>query len=162
MATKLGQKNSWCKFRMMMMMKNFTEVEGQQRSKFKTMLYGKPNVVRKTVDASLGWWWWWWPSRRSKVNKRSNVVNNDLWLPNFVRRTADARLIWSWPSWRSAVNRGKYCKQCSMATKLGGGLRAKSVYAPFWVWYKLKSYYMIVKKKMKPFNFPFLQWKCIL
>ena len=38
MATKLGQKNPWCKFIMMMM--TFMEVKGHQRSNAETMCYG--------------------------------------------------------------------------------------------------------------------------
>ena len=37
MATKLGQKNPWCKFMMMM---TFMEVKGHQRSNAETMWYG--------------------------------------------------------------------------------------------------------------------------
>ena len=37
MATKLDQKNLWCKFMMMM---TFMEVKGHQRSNAETMCYG--------------------------------------------------------------------------------------------------------------------------
>ena len=84
MATKLGQKNHWCKIRMLM---TFTEVKGQQRS---------------------------------------NIVNDDLWLPNLV------------------------------------GLRATSVHAPFWVWYKLKGYYIILKKKWNLLIFHFFNGNVFL
>ena len=63
MATKLGQKNSWCKFMMMM---TFMEVKGHQRSKVVNYALWLPNVVRRIPCASLKWWW---PSWRSKVIK---------------------------------------------------------------------------------------------
>ena len=115
MATKLGQKNPWCKFIMMM---TFMEVKGHQRSNVVNYVLWLPNLVRRIPDASL---WWWWPSGRSKVmrgqmrklcamatklgqkkpwcefmmimtfmevkgHQRSNVVNVALWLPNLVRK----------------------------------------------------------------------------
>ena len=61
MATKLGQKNPWCKFMMMM---TFMEVKGHQRSKVVNYVLWLPNLVRRIPDASLKWWW---PSWRSKV-----------------------------------------------------------------------------------------------
>ena len=61
MATKLGQKNPWCKFMMMM---TFMEVKGHQRSKVVNYALWLPNLVRRIPDASLKWWW---PSWRSKV-----------------------------------------------------------------------------------------------
>ena len=116
MATKLGQKNPWCEFIMMM---TFMEVKGHQRSNVVIYVLWLPNLVRRFPDASL---WWWWPSWRSKVirgqmqklcvmatklsqkkpwckfmmmmmtfmkvkgHQRSNVVNFTLWLPNLVKR----------------------------------------------------------------------------
>ena len=120
MATKLGQKNPWCEFIMMMM--TFMEVKGHQRSNVVNYVLWLPNLVRRIPDASL---WWWWPSWRSKVirgqmqklcamatklgqknpwcefimmmtfmevkgHQRSNVVNFALWLPNLVNRIANA------------------------------------------------------------------------
>ena len=61
MATKLGQKNPWCEFIMMM---TFMEVKGHQRSNVVIYVLWLPNLVRRFPDASL---WWWWPSWRSKV-----------------------------------------------------------------------------------------------
>ena len=61
MATKLGQKNPWCEFIMMM---TFMEVKGHQRSNMVNYVLWLPNLVRRISDASL---WWWWPSWRSKV-----------------------------------------------------------------------------------------------
>ena len=61
MATKLGQKNPWCEFIMMM---TFMEVKGHQRSNVVNYVLWLPNLVRRISDASL---WWWWPSWRSKV-----------------------------------------------------------------------------------------------
>ena len=63
MATKLGRKNPWCEFIMMM---TFMEVKGHQRSNVVNYVLWLPNLVRRIPDASL-WWWWWWPSWRSKV-----------------------------------------------------------------------------------------------
>ena len=60
MATISGQKNCWCKLRMMM---TFTEVKGHQRS---NVVNYATNLVGRTADASLGWLW---PSRRSKANR---------------------------------------------------------------------------------------------
>ena len=139
MATKLGQKNRWYKFRMMMM--TFTEVKGQQMSNIKqwptdskfsqknrwcklemmvTFMEVKGHQRSSVVKYVL---WlpnlvrrtadtslgWWWPSRRSKVN-RCQILNNDLWIVNLVIRTADASLRWRWPSWRSKVIRGQMWK----------------------------------------------------
>ena len=61
MATKLGQKDPWCKFMMMM---TCLEVIGHQRSNVINYVLWLPNLVRRIPDASL---WWWWPSWRSKV-----------------------------------------------------------------------------------------------
>ena len=61
MATKLGQKNPWCEFIMMM---TFMEVKGHQRSNVVNYVLWLPNLVRRISDARL---WWWWPSWRSKV-----------------------------------------------------------------------------------------------
>ena len=60
MATIFGQKNCWCKLRMMM---TFTEVKGHQRS---NVVNYAPNLVGRAADASLGWLW---PSWRSKANR---------------------------------------------------------------------------------------------
>ena len=63
MATKLGQKNRWCKFRMMA---TFMEVEGQQRSNIVNNDLWLPDLVKRNADTSLGRWW---PSQRSKVSR---------------------------------------------------------------------------------------------
>ena len=49
MTTKLGQKNHWCKLKMMM---TFTEVKGQQRSNVVNNMLWLPNLVRRILDAS--------------------------------------------------------------------------------------------------------------
>ena len=49
MTTKLGQKNHWCKLKMMM---TFTEVKGQQRSNVVNNILWLPNLVRRIPDAS--------------------------------------------------------------------------------------------------------------
>ena len=61
MVTKLGQKNPWCKFKMMM---TFMEVKGHQRSNGVNYVLWLPYFVKRITDASLKWWW---PSWRSKV-----------------------------------------------------------------------------------------------
>ena len=52
MATKRGQKNRWCKFKMMM---KFIEVKGQQRLNTVNYALWLQNLVRRIVDASLRW-----------------------------------------------------------------------------------------------------------
>ena len=54
MATKFGQKNCWCKLRMMM---TFTEVKGHQRSNVVNYVLWLPYLVKRTADASKEWWW---------------------------------------------------------------------------------------------------------
>ena len=46
MANKLGQKNPWCKFMMMM---TFMEAKGHQRSNAETMCYGYQNQSEETL-----------------------------------------------------------------------------------------------------------------
>ena len=111
MDTKLGQKNPWYTFMMMM---TFMEVKGHQRSNVINYVLWLPNLVRIIPDASL----WWWPANRSEVI-RGQMWYYVLWLPNLVRRIPDTSLWWWWPSWRSKVIWVKYSKLCSMATKLG-------------------------------------------
>ena len=59
--TKLGQKNHWCKLKMMM---TFTEVKGHQRSNEVNYELWLSYLVKRTTNAN---WRWWWPLRRSKV-----------------------------------------------------------------------------------------------
>ena len=106
MATILGQKNCWCKLRMMMTM----EVKDHHWSNLYAMatIFGQKNHwcnLRMMMTLM-----------EVKGQQRSNVVNYSPWLPNLVRRTADASLRWWWPSWRSEV---KYSKQWSVATTCG-------------------------------------------
>ena len=54
MATKLGQKNPWCK---LMMMMTFIEVKGHQRSNVINYALWLPNLVIRIPDVSLRWWW---------------------------------------------------------------------------------------------------------
>ena len=149
MATKLGQKNPWCEFIMMM---TFMEVKGHQRSNVVNYVLWLPNLVRRIPDASL---WWWWPSWRSKVirgemrklcdmatklsqkkpwckfmmmmifmkvkgHQRLNVVNVALWLPNLVRKNP-----WLQVYDGDDLHEGqrwsevKCGKLCTMVTKLG-------------------------------------------
>ena len=61
MATKLGKKNPWYKFMMMM---TFMKVKGHQRSNVVNFALWLPNLVKRIANASLKWWW---PSWRSKV-----------------------------------------------------------------------------------------------
>ena len=58
--TKRGQKNPWCKFKMMM---TFMEVKGHQRSNGVNYALWLQYLVKRMTDASLKWW----PSWRSKV-----------------------------------------------------------------------------------------------
>ena len=100
MATKHGQRNHWCKFRMTM---TFMVVKDQQRS----------NIVNYALimASKHGQKNHWFKFRRMipfmeiKGQQRSNIVNYALWLSYFVWRTADASLGWQWPSWTSKVNR---------------------------------------------------------
>ena len=74
MATKPGQKNRWCKFRMMMM--TFMAVKGQQRSNVVNYALWLPNLVRRIADASLRRWWPLW---KSKVNRgHSSIVQTKI------------------------------------------------------------------------------------
>ena len=66
MATKLGQKNPWYKFMMMM---TFMEVKGHQRSNVINYVLWLPNFVRRIPDASSKWW----PSLRSSEVKGSKL-----------------------------------------------------------------------------------------
>ena len=80
MATKLGQKNPWCKFN------DDDDLHGGQRSsevKCGNYVLWLPNLVRRNPGASL---WWWWPSWRSKVIRGWMWVNVALWLPDLVRK----------------------------------------------------------------------------
>ena len=54
MATKLGQKNMWCKLRKMM---TFVEVQSQQRWDIVINVLWLQNLVKRTTDASLEEWW---------------------------------------------------------------------------------------------------------
>ena len=112
MATKLGKKNPWCKFMMMM---TCIEVKGHQRSNVINYALWLKNVVRRIPCASLKWWW---PSWRSKVkwgltmrygyhngqknhwckfkmitfmevkgHMWSHIVNYVPWLQNLIRRS---------------------------------------------------------------------------
>ena len=99
MATELGQKNRWCKFRMMIM--TFTEVKGQKMSNDKQFSMatklGQKNRWHKFVIMMT--------FTEVKGQQRSNIVSNDPWLSNLVRKSTDASLgWWWWPSWRSKVN----------------------------------------------------------
>ena len=133
MATKLGQKNPWCKFMMMMMM-TFMEVKSSsevkcgnyvlwlpnleetlvqvyddddlhegQRSNVVNVALWLPNLVRKNPWCKL---MMVMTFMKVKGHQRSNVVNFALWLPNLVKRIANASVKWSWPSWRSKVKWG--------------------------------------------------------
>ena len=99
MATIFGQKNRWCKLRMMM---NFN---GQRSKEVK---YG----IVSAMATIFGQKHLWCKLRMMmtfmeyKGRQRSNIVNYVLWLPKMVRRTVDARLGWWWPLWRSKVNIG--------------------------------------------------------
>ena len=64
LATKLGQKNPWCKFMMMM---TFMKVKGHQRSNVVNFALGLPNLVRRNPGASFWWWWSSWRQRSSEV-----------------------------------------------------------------------------------------------
>ena len=61
MATIFGQKNPWCKLRMMM---TLMEVKGHQRSNGVNYVLWLPYLVKRSPDASWEWWRSWW---RSKV-----------------------------------------------------------------------------------------------
>ena len=93
MATKLGQKNPWCEFIMMM---TFMEVKGHQRSNVVNYVLWLPNLVRRIPEVSL---WWWWPSWRSKVIRGQMQKLCDM--TTALRRNPGASLWWWWPSWRS-------------------------------------------------------------
>ena len=84
MATKLGQKNPWCKFMMMM---TFMKVKGHQRLNVVNIALWLPNLVRKNP-----WCKFMTVMTFMKVrgHQRSNVVNFALWLPNLVNRIANA------------------------------------------------------------------------
>ena len=99
MSTIFCQKNHWCKLRLMM---TFTEVKGHQRS----------NVVcaMATIFGQKSCWCKFrmmMTFMEVKGQQRSNIVNYATWLSNLVRSTADASLGWWGPSWRSKVNRGQ-------------------------------------------------------
>ena len=127
LATKLGQKNPWCKFLMMMI---FMEVKGHQRSNAVNYVLWLPNLVRRNPGASL--WWWWWPSWWSKPQRSSEVKCGKLctivtklgqkkhWckfmmtmtfmkvkshqrsnVVNFALWLPNLVRKWLWPSWRS-------------------------------------------------------------
>ena len=149
MATKLGQKNPWCEFIMMM---TFMEVKGHQRSNVVNYVLWLPNLVRRISDASL---WWWWPSWRSKVirgqmrklcvmaiklsqkkpwckfmmmmtfmkvkgHQRLNVVNVALWLPNLVRKNPWCKFYDGDDLHEGQRSSEVKCgKLCTMVTKLG-------------------------------------------
>ena len=111
MATKLGQKNPWCEFIMMM---TFMEVKGHQRSNVVNYVLWLPNYGQK--NPCIGYQTWSEESlmqvyddddlhggQRSSEVKCGNYV---LWLPNLVRRNPGASLWWWRPSWRSKVIRG--------------------------------------------------------
>ena len=53
MVNKLGQKNAWCKFKMMM---TFMEVKGHQRSNVVNYTLWLPYLVKRIADASLKLW----------------------------------------------------------------------------------------------------------
>ena len=77
MATKLGQKNRWYKFKMMM---TFIKVKGQQRSR----------IVNYPVATKLGQKNRWLKFKimmtfmKVKGQQRSNIVNFVRWLRNLV------------------------------------------------------------------------------
>ena len=79
MATKLGQKNPWCKFMMMM---TFMEVKGHQRSNAETC------VMTTKLSQKKPWCKFMMMMTFMKVkgHQRLNVVNVALWLPNLVRK----------------------------------------------------------------------------
>ena len=113
MATKLGQKNPWCKF---MMMITFKEVKGHQRSNAVNYLLWLPNLVRKNPGASV---WWWWPSWRSKVirgqcSKRRTIVTK-LGQKESLMQVYDGGDLHEGQR-SSEVKCGKLC---TMVTKLG-------------------------------------------
>ena len=113
MATIFGQKNHWCKHRMMV---TFMEVKGHQKSNVVNYVLRLPYLVKRTADASKEWWWPSWRPRSTEVK-----YSKQWSLATKLRRTTDACLgwWWCWPSWRSKVNRCQNNKQCSMASKLG-------------------------------------------
>ena len=77
MATKLGQKNPWCKFMMMM---TFMKVKGHQRLNVVNVALWLPNLVRKNP-----WCKFMMVMTFMKVrgHQRSNVANFALWLPTW-------------------------------------------------------------------------------
>ena len=158
MATKLGQKNPWCKFMMMM---TFMEVKGHQRSNEETMCYAtklrrnifwckfmmmmtfmkvKGHQRLNVVNVAL-----WLPNlvrknpwckfmmvmtfMKVRGHQRSNVVNFALWLPNLVNRIADASFKWWWPS------RLRHFNECFRLTWLVPLQRAQSclVFSSFFI-----------------------------
>ena len=76
MATKLGQKNPWYKFMMMM---TFMEVRGQMRKLYDmtTKLSQKKPWCKFMMMMTF---------MKVKGHQRLNVVNIALWLPNLVRK----------------------------------------------------------------------------
>ena len=82
MATKLGQKNPWCKFMMMMMMMTFMKVKvvrGQMRKlcDMATKLNQRKPWCKFMMMMTF---------MKVKGHQRLNVVNVALWLPNLVRK----------------------------------------------------------------------------
>ena len=98
MATKLGQKNPWCKFMMMMTFMKVITIINLHQGFFLTKFGNQSATFTTFNDDDLH------GGQRSSEVKCGNYV---IWLPNLVRRNPGASLWWWWwPSWRSKVIRG--------------------------------------------------------
>ena len=137
MATKLGLKNCWFKFRMML---TFMGVKDQQRSNIVKNDLWLPNLVRRVADTNSEWWWW--PLLRSRVkwlkygklcsmaSKLGQKINDDDDDFHRGQRSTEDKC-------------GTYFGNCMRYLWwMGGAYRAKSVHVPLrditWFWRKMK------------------------
>ena len=81
MATIFGQKNHWCKFKMMM---TFMEFKGHMGSNTVNYIPWLQNLVRQSVMTMM-------TCIEVKGQQRSNLIGYVIWLSHLVRYTANTR-----------------------------------------------------------------------